>query len=66
MWTPIVSRAYPPDEREQRRERRRLQAALQVEGTAWDAAHAVLFLASDEAKWITGQVLTVDGGAGLR
>ena len=66
MWTPIVSRAYAPDEREQRRERRRLQTALEVEGTAWDAAHAVLFFCSDEAKWITGQVLTVDGGAGLR
>jgi NAD(P)-dependent dehydrogenase (short-subunit alcohol dehydrogenase family) len=66
MWTPIVSRAYPPQEREERRERRRLQTALEVEGTGWDAAHAVLFFASDEAKWITGQVLTVDGGAGLR
>jgi NAD(P)-dependent dehydrogenase (short-subunit alcohol dehydrogenase family) len=65
MWTPIVSRAYPPDEREERRERRRLQTALEVEGTAWDAASAVLFFASDDAKWITGQVLTVDGGASL-
>jgi NAD(P)-dependent dehydrogenase (short-subunit alcohol dehydrogenase family) len=66
MWTPIVSRAYPSYEREERRERRRLQTALEVEGTAWDAAAAVLFFASDDAKWITGQVLTVDGGAGLR
>jgi 3-oxoacyl-[acyl-carrier protein] reductase len=31
-------------------------------GTVADVAHAVLFLASDEAAFITGQVLTVDGG----
>ncbi|MEQ9398720.1 MAG: SDR family NAD(P)-dependent oxidoreductase [Longimicrobiales bacterium] len=31
-------------------------------GTPADIAHAVLFLASDYAGWITGQVLPVDGG----
>lgn len=31
-------------------------------GTADDIAHAVLFVASDYAGWITGQVLSVDGG----
>jgi len=31
-------------------------------GTAADIAHAVLFLASDQAGWISGQVLSVDGG----
>lgn len=31
-------------------------------GDAWDVAYAALFLASDEAKFITGEILTVDGG----
>lgn len=35
-------------------------------GTAWDVAHAALFLASDEARFITGVVLAVDGGQSLR
>ena len=34
-------------------------------GTAWDVAHAALFLASDEAKFITGVTLPVDGGASV-
>jgi len=34
-------------------------------GTAWDIAYAALFLASDEAAWITGQFLDVDGGNSL-
>jgi len=33
-------------------------------GTAWDVAYAALFLASDEAKFITGVALPVDGGRG--
>ena len=32
-------------------------------GTAWDVANAALFLASDEANFITGAALPVDGGA---
>jgi NAD(P)-dependent dehydrogenase (short-subunit alcohol dehydrogenase family) len=32
------------------------------QGTAWDIAHAALFLASDDAAFITGVALPVDGG----
>jgi NAD(P)-dependent dehydrogenase (short-subunit alcohol dehydrogenase family) len=35
-------------------------------GTAWDVAHAALFLASDEAAFITGVILPVDGGQSVR
>jgi NAD(P)-dependent dehydrogenase (short-subunit alcohol dehydrogenase family) len=32
-------------------------------GTAWDVAYAALFLHSDEAKFISGAALPVDGAA---
>ena len=35
---------------------------LGTEGTPWDVAWAVLFLASDEARWISGVTLPVDAG----
>jgi len=35
-------------------------------GSAWDVANAALFLASDEARFITGVLLPVDGGQSVR
>jgi NAD(P)-dependent dehydrogenase (short-subunit alcohol dehydrogenase family) len=44
------------------RRKRRFAAPMRVDGTAWDVAGAVRFLCSDEARWISGVVLPVDGG----
>jgi NAD(P)-dependent dehydrogenase (short-subunit alcohol dehydrogenase family) len=38
------------------------QMALLRAGKVEDVVHAALFLASDDASWVTGQALTVDGG----
>ena len=35
---------------------------LGIDGTAWDVAWATVFLASDEARWISGVTLPVDAG----
>ena len=35
-------------------------------GKPEDVANAVVYLLSDAAKWVTGSVMTVDGGYGIR
>jgi len=67
VWTELMARSYStPDEAVRAREERRLRSILKTEGDAWDIAHATLFLASDEARWVTGQMLVVDGGSTQR
>ena len=44
------------------RDLRKKAGPLGTEGTAWDVGWAVVYLASDEAKWVTGVVLPVDAG----
>jgi NAD(P)-dependent dehydrogenase (short-subunit alcohol dehydrogenase family) len=41
---------------------RHAQCPMGRMGDAWDVAHAALFLASDEARYVTGAELVVDGG----
>lgn len=47
---------------EETRTARRMQAPLHTEGTAWDVASAVKFLVTDESRWISGEIITVDAG----
>lgn len=62
VYTPMV---YADGMSEELRERRRRASPLGIEGTGWDVGHAALFLVSDEARYITGVVLPVDGGVTL-
>jgi NAD(P)-dependent dehydrogenase (short-subunit alcohol dehydrogenase family) len=48
--------------RDRIRAERGTQVPLGKMGTAWDIAYAALFLVSDEARFITGVILPVDGG----
>ena len=48
------------------REKRNARVPLGAMGSAWDVARAALFLASDDAKFITGAILPVDGGMSVR
>ncbi len=57
VFTPLVAHLG-----EEGRERRRKAVPLQTEGTGWDVAYAAVYLASDEARWVTGVMLPLDGG----
>ncbi len=50
---------------EDTRELRRRASPLRVEGNSWDVAWAAVYLAGDEARWVTGVALPVDGGVTL-
>ena len=47
---------------EEYRQRRIEMVPMQTEGTGWDVGWAAVYLASDEARWVTGMMLPVDGG----
>jgi NAD(P)-dependent dehydrogenase (short-subunit alcohol dehydrogenase family) len=63
MYTPMV---YAQGMSETARARRIRASVLKQEGTGWDVGHAVKFLLSNHARYITGQVLVVDGGVTLQ
>ena len=60
VYTPMAAAVTDIDDAI--REQRSKMAPLGTEGTAWDVASAAVYLASDEARWVTGTVLPVDGG----
>ena len=61
VYTPMVAQGMS----EEMRARRAKASPLGTEGSPWDVAWAAVFLASQEARWITGQLLCVDGGVTL-
>jgi NAD(P)-dependent dehydrogenase (short-subunit alcohol dehydrogenase family) len=57
VWTPMVERLGA-----EARERRRRAAPLGTEGTGWDVGWGAVYLASEEARWVTGHILVIDAG----
>ena len=60
VYTPMM---YAPGMSDSAREARKSRSILKTEGTGWDVAAAVRFLAGDEARWMTAVILPVDAGA---
>jgi NAD(P)-dependent dehydrogenase (short-subunit alcohol dehydrogenase family) len=66
MNTPMIveplKNAYGPGGAAEMVRKRNAMVPMGKMGDAWDVAYASLFLASDEAKYVTGAMLVVDGG----
>ncbi|KAJ6024175.1 Short-chain dehydrogenase/reductase SDR [Penicillium herquei] len=59
LYTPMM---YGKGMSDEAREARRKRSLLGTEGTGWDCAGAVVFLAGPHARWMTGVILPVDAG----
>ncbi|MFO1350576.1 MAG: SDR family NAD(P)-dependent oxidoreductase [Gammaproteobacteria bacterium] len=67
--TPLVEQLYEnlaPGDSERLFAHRNAQIPMGRMGDAWDVANAALFLASDDAKYITGAEIVVDGGLSVK
>jgi NAD(P)-dependent dehydrogenase (short-subunit alcohol dehydrogenase family) len=60
VYTPMV---YSGGMTEDIREARKNRSLLKVEGTGWDIGNGVLYLVSEESRWVTGIILPIDAGA---
>ncbi|MGO4806141.1 SDR family NAD(P)-dependent oxidoreductase [Arthrobacter sp. 2MCAF15] len=58
IWSTFAAQVFDEDQRATRAN----NVALQMEGNVWDIASAALFLSGERARWITGQIIAVDGG----
>jgi NAD(P)-dependent dehydrogenase (short-subunit alcohol dehydrogenase family) len=58
IWGAFAARGLSQEQRE----RRRQNVAMKTEGNVWDIASAAFFLSTPQARWISGQVIAVDGG----
>jgi NAD(P)-dependent dehydrogenase (short-subunit alcohol dehydrogenase family) len=60
VWTPMVERLGA-----EARERRKRASPLGTEGSGWDVGWGAVYLASDDARWVTGHTLVIDAGLTL-
>ena len=58
VFTPLIAERLS----DAGRQARATNALIKDEGTAWDIGWAAVYLASDESRWVTGQVLAIDAG----
>ena len=60
VYTPMV---YAKGMEPELRDARRKNNLLQTEGSGWDVGNAVVYLVSEQSRWVTGVILSVDAGS---